>query len=200
MVHSKALSDEELIDYALRVPGMVLINRDIPSLRGRCIALNNRQGAATATRHLLDLGHRHIAFLSSDHAIEDATLRLQGYQDALAEAGLFADPELVESGMPNEEGGERAMLNLLAKGQPITAVVAYNDAMAAGAISVRQLYGDDAYKTAHDALITLRGDATPETLARLAADLGHDADAIAEQIDASTEEAARSASRSLARH
>jgi LacI family transcriptional regulator len=119
VVHSKALSDEELIDYAQRVPGMVLINRDIPALKGRCIALNNRQGAATATRHLLD-----------------ATLRLQGYQDALAEAGLFADPELVESGMPNEEGGERAMLNLLAKGQPITAVVAYNDAMAAGAISV----------------------------------------------------------------
>ncbi len=63
-------------------------------------------------------------------------MRLQGYQDALAEAGLRADPELVESGMPNEEGGERAMLNLLAKGLPITAVVAYNDAMAAGAISV----------------------------------------------------------------
>ena len=63
-------------------------------------------------------------------------LRHQGYQDALAEAGLSADPELVESGMPNEEGGERAMLNLLAKGLPITAVVAYNDAMAAGGISV----------------------------------------------------------------
>ena len=136
VVHSKALSDEELIDYALRVPGMVLINRDIPALRGRCIALNNRQGAATATRHLLELGHRHIAFVSSDHAIEDAQQRLQGYQDALLEAGLSADPELVESGMPNEEGGERAMLNLLAKGLSITAVVAYNDAMAAGAISV----------------------------------------------------------------
>ena len=34
MVHSKALGDEELVDYALRAPGMVLINRDIPSLRG----------------------------------------------------------------------------------------------------------------------------------------------------------------------
>jgi protein-disulfide isomerase len=42
------------------------------------------------------------------------------------------------------------------------------------AISVRQLYGDDAYKTAHDALISLRGEATPETMARLALELGHD--------------------------
>ncbi len=136
VVHSKALSDEELCDYAMRVPGMVLINRDIPAIKGRCIALNNRLGAATATRHLIELGHRHIAFISSDHAIEDATLRLQGYQDGLAEAGLAADPELIESGTPNEEGGERAMLNLLAKGLKVTAVVAYNDAMAAGAISV----------------------------------------------------------------
>ena len=44
------------------------------------------------------------------------------------------------------------------------------------------LYGDDAYKAAHDALITLRGDATAETLARLAAELGHDAAAVAEKM------------------
>ncbi|MCS3457081.1 substrate-binding domain-containing protein [Aeromonas rivuli] len=136
VVHSKVLSDEVLIDYAMRVPGMVLINRDIPALKGRCISLNNSLGAATATRHLLELGHRRIGFLGSDHAIEDASSRLQGYRDALSDAGVVADAELVECGTPNEEGGERAMLNLLAKGLKVTALVAYNDAMAAGAISV----------------------------------------------------------------
>jgi protein-disulfide isomerase len=50
------------------------------------------------------------------------------------------------------------------------------------AISVRQLHGDDAYKAAHDALIALRGDPTPETLARLATDLGHDPAAIAARM------------------
>jgi protein-disulfide isomerase len=42
------------------------------------------------------------------------------------------------------------------------------------AIAVRLLHGDDAYKAAHNALIALRADATPETLGRLAEDLGHD--------------------------
>ncbi|TAG20300.1 MAG: DsbA family protein [Rhodobacterales bacterium] len=42
------------------------------------------------------------------------------------------------------------------------------------AISVRLLHGDVAYKAAHDALIDLRGEPTPETLTRLATDLGHD--------------------------
>ncbi len=52
------------------------------------------------------------------------------------------------------------------------------------AIAVRQLAGDDAYKAAHDALITLRGDATPETLATLATDLGHDSAAVLARMDA----------------
>ena len=46
------------------------------------------------------------------------------------------------------------------------------------AIAVRALYGDDAYKSAHDALITLRADATPESMAGLAEGLGYDVDAV----------------------
>lgn len=50
------------------------------------------------------------------------------------------------------------------------------------AIAVKMLYGEEAYKAAHDALITLRGDATPETLATLAAQLGHDPAAVAAKM------------------
>ncbi|MCB5409366.1 DsbA family protein [Pseudogemmobacter faecipullorum] len=46
------------------------------------------------------------------------------------------------------------------------------------AIAIRQLYGDDAYKAAHDALFALRGDMTTETLSRVATDLGHDANVV----------------------
>jgi protein-disulfide isomerase len=51
------------------------------------------------------------------------------------------------------------------------------------AISVRQIAGDDAYKSAHDALITLRGDVTPDALDRLAVSLGLDAQAIAARMN-----------------
>ena len=46
------------------------------------------------------------------------------------------------------------------------------------AIAVRMLYGDEAYKTAHDALIALRGEATMDSLSRLAQELGHDPAAV----------------------
>ncbi|WP_225030383.1 DsbA family protein [Xinfangfangia pollutisoli] len=50
------------------------------------------------------------------------------------------------------------------------------------ALAVKMLYGEDAYKAAHDALITLRGDATPDTLATLATQLGHDPAAVAAKM------------------
>lgn len=49
------------------------------------------------------------------------------------------------------------------------------------AIAIRQLYGDDAYKAAHDALFALRGEVNEESLTRLAGELGHDAAAILAQ-------------------
>lgn len=52
------------------------------------------------------------------------------------------------------------------------------------AIATRMVAGDEAYKRAHDALITLRGDATPDTLGALAKDLGLDADAILAKMSA----------------
>ena len=52
------------------------------------------------------------------------------------------------------------------------------------AIAVRQLHGNDAYKVAHDALMSLRGEPTPDTLSRLASDLGHDPVAIMAQMNA----------------
>ena len=52
------------------------------------------------------------------------------------------------------------------------------------AIAVRQLHGDAAYKSAHDALIALRGEPTVDTLGRLAADLGFEAQPILDRMDA----------------
>ena len=66
------------------------------------------------------------------------------------------------------------------------------------AIAVRMLYGDDAYKAAHDALVTLRGDATPEPLAKLAAELGHDPAAVAAKMGSDEVKAVITANHELA--
>ena len=53
---------------------------------------DNLAGAITATEYLIELGHRRIGFLAGRPDLESARLREQGYHDALATAGIDADP------------------------------------------------------------------------------------------------------------
>ncbi|MCW7554679.1 substrate-binding domain-containing protein [Endozoicomonas gorgoniicola] len=135
IIHSKWLQDDELIEYANQVPGLVLINRYIKSIRHRCVALDNIHGGYIATRHLLNRGHRSIGYLCSEQDIDDAVHRLMGYKKALAEFGLGINEQFITTCYPSEEGGRLGTYNLLAKKLSLTAIVTYNDMMAAGALS-----------------------------------------------------------------
>lgn len=136
IIHSKALSDDELISYAKKVPSMVFINRYLPDMPSRCIWLDNHYGSFSITQHLIELGHKHIVCVASKYDIEDAIDRIQGYRDAMTKNGLNPHEFIVERAEPNQEGGEQAIQNILGRGQPFTAVVAYNDMMATGIMSV----------------------------------------------------------------
>jgi len=135
IIHSKALTDDELLSFAQEVPGMIIMNRVIPEIANRCIALDNFTGTYLATDFLIRNGHKEIAWISSNHHIEDSEQRKRGYLKAFSEHQLTPNPEYFEFEQPNVQGGEQAMNNLLSKDVNITAVVAYNDYMAAGALS-----------------------------------------------------------------
>lgn len=141
VVHSKGISDEELVKLANEVPGMVLINRIVPDIENRCIALDNRRGSYIATEYLIKNGHKHIGYICSSHDIEDAHDRLSGYLDALKDHGIESNNEYIEYGEPDELGGEQAMVNLMAKNTDITAIATYNDYMAAGCLALLQENG-----------------------------------------------------------
>ncbi|MCL6404238.1 HTH-type transcriptional regulator GalS [Dickeya dadantii] len=134
IVHAKALSDEELAEFMDQVPGMVLINRLLPDYPHRCVCLDNVSGAMMATRMLLQQGHQRIGYLRSSHPIADVTERLTGWRQALQEQGTEPPDEWIASGEPDLQGGEAAMVELLGRNQQLTAVFAYNDGMAAGAL------------------------------------------------------------------
>lgn len=104
VIHSKALSDEELLAYANEVNSMVLINRFIPEISERCVALDNYKGAWIATEHLIRQGHTQIAYISSTHHIEDTSQRLAGYKAALAAYNISLPESYVEYGEPEGEG------------------------------------------------------------------------------------------------
>ena len=135
IVHSKALSDRELAEFMDQIPGMVLINRLVPGYAHRCVCLDNISGAKMATRMLLNNGHQRIGYLASSHRIEDDTMRKEGWLTALKEQGIVAAESWVGTGSPDMQGGESAMVELLGRNLQLTAVFAYNDNMAAGALT-----------------------------------------------------------------
>jgi LacI family transcriptional regulator len=128
------LPDDELDELVGQTP-MILVGRSFKGRedRRRQIHIDNQEGARTAVRHLLDLGHRRIAHIAGEWSQEDAHTRLQGYWEALADAGVKPDSKLVVRGTFETESGYAAMLELLERTDDFTAVFSAGDQMAFGA-------------------------------------------------------------------
>ncbi len=122
IVHSKALSDDELAQFMDNIPGMVLINRVVPGYAHRCVCLDNLSGARMATRMLLNNGHQRIGYLSSSHGIEDDAMRKAGWMSALKEQDIIPPESWIGTGTPDMPGGEAAMVELLGRNLQLTAV------------------------------------------------------------------------------
>lgn len=103
------------------------------------VQIDDRGGAAIATEHLISRGHRRIAAIYGRDAESAAVLehdRHLGFCDAVDRAGLERDPRLLVPGEYTMAGGARAMARLLDVDEPPTAVFAFSDEMAYGAIRV----------------------------------------------------------------
>jgi LacI family transcriptional regulator len=98
-------------------------------------------GAKAAVDHLLALGHRRIGAITGVRGWDASEQRLDGYRTALAGAGVLMNPELVAESNFVIEGGRIAALGLLDLPEPPTAIFAFNDNMAVGAIQAAQQRG-----------------------------------------------------------
>lgn len=95
------------------------------------VGIKNTEATATATHYLMDLGHRHIAFLGGEANVQVRNERIAGYQSAMQERGLS---EMVVWDSPDsKQAGKAAMLALWAEHPEITAIVCNGDSVALGA-------------------------------------------------------------------
>ena len=126
------LSDAALATAARDLP-VVVTGRSLRAPGLLALDFDNFEGAQIATRHLLSLGHRRIAFVSGDLKHPDGKERLRGYRAALEAAGVDYLPQLVLPGNFTEASGLAAAQRLIDSGEAFTALFASNDQMAYGA-------------------------------------------------------------------
>ncbi len=153
-------------------PVIMLDDQILPPEHMPWVGADNRVGAYEATCHLLRLGHRRIAHIQGPIRYQCSLDRLQGYYDALREAGIEPDARLVLQGdfMPPTGRACANTLFALPEQERPTAIFAGNDYMAYGALAAAEEFGlrvpqdvaivgyDDTYPSAHmrPALTTVR--------------------------------------------
>jgi len=117
-----------------RIPVVVVDPADEPGSEVLSVGTTNWQGGLTATRHLVELGHRRIAAIAGPSSLWSSRARVDGYRAAMLEAGLPADESLIRRDAFSVDGGRRQALQLLTTADRPTGIVTGNDAQAFGVL------------------------------------------------------------------
>lgn len=119
-------------DISRHVPTL-LVNAFTPDGRLPSILPDELAGGRAAVEHVLAMGHRRIAFIAGREAAWATRMRIQGYRDGLAAAGLDPARHPVHHGNYRIDSGYELTMRLMRVKKPPTALLLGNDQMAIGA-------------------------------------------------------------------
>lgn len=100
------------------------------------VGSDNTKGAYRGVRHLIEHGHRRIAFFGGDKELSNTAFRYEGYKKALGESNIEIDESLIMYGRYSLESGEDLMRALINKNIKVDAIFATCDLLAIGALRV----------------------------------------------------------------
>jgi len=113
---------------------LVIITRSVRDPDFHAVSVDNVGLARRAVEYLLSRGHRRIGYLGSEVRTHPDGERLRGYREALREAGVSFHPGLVERCAPSLAGGYEGARRFLSRAERPTALFAFNDVIALGAL------------------------------------------------------------------
>jgi LacI family transcriptional regulator len=120
---------------------------NLPNVDVCSIGATNWTGGLNATEHLIELGHRRIAFIGGPPTTACNQARLHGYRAALENAGIGLDPALVSHENFTFENGYQAASQLFGLERPPTAIFACADPIAFGVVEAARQRGIDVPRT-----------------------------------------------------
>jgi LacI family transcriptional regulator len=127
--------DDPILPLLIKDGGpMVVIGRHPYFLNVASVDVENREGARDAVAHLIGLGHRRVGLINGQLQMEAAQARRNGYKQALLEAGIPIEEDLMVDGYYSETVAFQATRRLLDLTSPPTAIFAASDSMALGAL------------------------------------------------------------------
>jgi LacI family transcriptional regulator len=121
---------EALLETGTR---FVFVDRTIDGLQTPSVTVNNKNGALQATRYLLNLGHSSLLYLGGNKQQSTERERLSGFREALKEAELKPEEQIITEESFNSEFAYEYVKELLQKEKDFTAIFCADDVIAFGA-------------------------------------------------------------------
>jgi LacI family transcriptional regulator len=145
LITSLAPTDAEVEAFLRARAAVVLLDAHHPRLPS--VSIDDVEGGALATRHLIELGHERIGFVGDrpqpDFGFVASDRRRDGYRRALEDAALPIDPELEREGPHGRLVAHRLTRELLSLDEPPTAIFAASDTQALGVLEAARYEGFD---------------------------------------------------------
>lgn len=125
---------------SIKVP-MVCFDQKVEGIERDFVGSDNFLAGAMLTEHLLQLGHRRIAFIAGPQHLHTASERYRGFIETMASAGVEVNPNYVVDGQFTRSAGYEAAMRLLIQPERPTAILGANNAMALAALQAMQELG-----------------------------------------------------------
>jgi LacI family transcriptional regulator len=137
------LGQDEILALArVRLPLVVIDPMNVPSRDIVSVGSTNFRGGQAAARHLIELGHRRVAYLGGRATAECSQARLAGFRSALETAGLgLASDRVLSTDDFHYENGLQGAPRLLSLPERPTAIFAASDELARGVIEAARSFG-----------------------------------------------------------
>jgi LacI family transcriptional regulator len=142
LILAPASSDQSYLRSQVRAgTAVVCIDREAGHFGVDSVITTNVSGAAEGVRHLISMGHRRIAFLGDRQSIITARQRFDGYNQAMASAGLTRDLALIVHGLYDEQIADGAVTRLFTLADPPTALFTAQNLITIGAVRALRRLG-----------------------------------------------------------
>ncbi len=125
---------------SIKVP-TVCFDQKVPGIDRDFIGSDNFLAGAMLTEHLLQLGHRRIAFIAGPQHLHTASERYRGFSETMASAGVEVNPSFVVDGQFTRAAGYEAAMRLLIQPERPTAIIGANNVLALTALQAMQELG-----------------------------------------------------------
>ena len=134
IILGSCLGAKALLEFADTYHPIIMTNRFVNHININQLIVDNVRGGALAAEHFVQQGHQHVGIITNENVSYSRVRRIQGFCNTLLQYEVACDDSVIESGAPTLAGGYAAAKRLLTRQPQLTALFAYNDLMALGAM------------------------------------------------------------------